>query len=94
VGSRRRGLIELLRAHQTARCQIMVARDARVLMLTEQFNALIRVRPVTDEIAQAPDSVDWPRRLGMPEHCLEGRQVGVNVGDDCDAHFTSTQRRF
>ena len=46
-------------------------------------HALVRPRPVADDVAQAPELV---RRLRVDrrEHRLERVQICVNVGDDCD----------
>ena len=52
---------------------------------THDRAALVRPRPVADEVAQAPDRVG---RLGVDafEHRLERVQICANVGDDGDAH--------
>ena len=47
--------------------------------------ALVRPRPVADEIAEAPELVRR-LRLDRREDRLQRVQVRVDVGDDCDAH--------
>src|SRR5213078_797921 len=47
--------------------------------------ALVRVRPVADEVAEAPELV---RRVGVDrrQYRLESGEIPVDVGDDGDAH--------
>ena len=47
--------------------------------------ALVRLRPVADDVAEAPDLVGRSR-VDLGEHRLERVKVRVDVGDDCDAH--------
>jgi hypothetical protein len=62
---------------------VVVAVDRGDAALLDQGADLVRVRAVADQIAAAVDGVDL-RPLSRLECCLQGRQVGVNVGDDRD----------
>ena len=49
------------------------------------FEDLVRIRPIADDITQAPGLLDC---AGIRQHRLEGSLVGVNVRDDENAHST------
>ncbi len=64
--------------------QIVIADQARQLrQLADARDALVGIRPVADQVAQAPDGVEGSRVLQDP---VERRQVGMDVGDDQDTH--------
>ena len=62
---------------------VVVAVDGGDAARLDQGADLVRVRAVADQVAAAVDRVDI-RPLDRLEHGLEGRQVGVDVGDDRD----------
>ena len=64
----------------------MVAGDGHVRIAAHERDAGARVGAVADDVARAPEAVDWALRGGVGKHGLEGGQVGVNVGGDDDAH--------
>ena len=51
----------------------------------DQRAALVRLRPVADEVAEAPERVGASRRPPRAT-AVERVAVRVDVGDDCDAH--------
>jgi hypothetical protein len=62
---------------------VVIAVDGGDCALLDQGADLVRVRAVADEVAAAVDGIDV-RTLSRLEYRLEGRQVGVDVGDDRD----------
>jgi hypothetical protein len=62
---------------------VVVAVDGRDLALLDRRADLVRMRPVTDEVAAAGDPLD-AALFGPRERRLQGRKVGVEVGDDRD----------
>ena len=77
--------VELVEVDRPAHGEVVVAREADVGPLRDGGAALVRPRPVADEVAEAPELV---RRLLVDrrEDRLQRVQVRVDVGDDCDAH--------
>ena len=67
----------------------MVSYQADVGPLGDELAAAVRLRPVPDEVAQAPDLVG---RFGVDgaEHGLERMEIPVNVGDDSHSHGRRT----
>src|SRR4029077_17289919 len=65
--------------------QVVVARETDFRAVRDQRAALVPPRPVSDEVAEAPELV---RRLRLDrcEDRLQRVQVRVDVGDDRDAH--------
>ena len=63
--------------------------EADVGPLGDELAAAVRLWPVTDEVAQAPDLVG---RFGVDgaEHGLERMEIPVNVGDDGHSHGRRT----
>ena len=60
----------------------MIPGDAREGRLrAEQFDAFVRLGPVTHDIAEAPGRVHI--RLGQQD-LFQGRQIAMNVGQDKD----------
>ncbi len=49
---------------------------------TQQIDTLFWLRPVADEVAEAPDRI-WARMfaLGMPKDCLKRLEISVNIGE-------------
>ncbi len=76
---------ELLEVDRSPDGEIVVAGEADVGPLRDQCAALVRPRPVADEVAEAPELVRR-LRLDRREDRLERVQVRVDVRDDCDAH--------
>jgi hypothetical protein len=62
---------------------VVVAVDRGDCALLDQGADLVRVRAVAHQVAAAVDGV-YIRPLDRLEYGLEGRQVGVDVGDDRD----------
>ena len=58
----------------------------------KQGDALVRPRPVADEVSEAPDLVE-PTRIDLREHRFERVQVRVNVRDDGDSQRLSYEFR-
>ena len=67
-------------------CQVVVAGDGDVRVAAQEGDAGARVGAVADDIAGAPEAVERARLLSVLERRLEGREVGVDVGDDSDTH--------
>jgi len=62
----------------------MVAGQREICALRDHGRRLVRIRPVADRVAEAPELVDALVR----DRVEDGGQrsaVRVNVGDDCDA---------
>jgi hypothetical protein len=81
----RRLAAELLEVDRPAHGEVVVAGETDIRPLRDRRAALVRPRPVADEVAEAPELV---RRLRVDrrEDLLQRVQVRVDVGDDCDAH--------
>ena len=62
---------------------VVVAANADRAALGQPFDDGVRLRAVPDDVAEMPDRVDRPRG---GEHGVEGDEVAVDVGDDCDPH--------
>ena len=78
--------------------EIVVPAERQRGALAHEPAALVGLRPVADQVAEAPELVGL-LALDLGEDRLEGVEVGVDVGDDCDAHglvaegFSSPGRR-
>ena len=46
-------------------------------------NALKRVRPITNHVAQTVDTLNF-LSANISQHCVERFEVTVNVADDCE----------
>ena len=64
---------------------VVVAQEADAQFLDHQVEALARVGPVADDVAQAEDFVD-ALAGDVGKHCLECFQVAVDVADDRPLH--------
>jgi len=60
----------------------MVSRDHRPLEALQARDALARLGPVADAVAERPDGVDRAAGFSVADGGLEGRQVGVDVRHD------------
>jgi hypothetical protein len=67
---------------------VVVSVDGRDAALFDQLADFVRVRAVSDQVAAVVDSLR-PQLIDSLERGLEGRKVGVRVGDDCDAQTLS-----
>jgi hypothetical protein len=77
--------VELEEVDRAAHGQVVVAGEADVGALRDRRAALVRARPVADEVAEAPELVRRVR-VDRGEDRLQCVQVRVDVGDDRDAH--------
>ena len=68
----------------------MVAANADRPDLGKARHHGIGIRPIADDVAEVPDRVHW---AGGSEHGLKRPQVGMDVGDDKDAHGRSGYQR-
>ena len=64
----------------------MVARDGERAVLAQQRDALVWMRPVPDDVAEAPHAIERTVGLCVLQTRLERGQVRVDVGNDGDAH--------
>ncbi len=64
----------------------MIAGNTYVLVLAEELDALSGVRAVANNISQAPDTINPSPPINIVEHCLEGSQIAVDIGDDRVTH--------
>jgi hypothetical protein len=71
---------------------VVVAHDDREALGREALEHLVGPRGIPDQVAQRVPGID-PGILDVGERRLEGREVGVNVGEDRDAHDHSVERR-
>ena len=58
---------------------VVIAADRKLGLLSHPLDNLMRIRPVVDKIADAPQFVEialW--------QCIQGREVAMNIGDDDD----------
>jgi len=60
----------------------MVSRDHRPLEALQARDALARLGPVADAVAERPDGVDRAAALGVAEDSLKRDKIGVNVRHD------------
>ena len=51
----------------------------------ESVDALVRQRPVADEVAETEERID-PLAVQDVEHCVERMEIRVDVGNDAVAH--------
>ena len=65
--------------------QVVVADQAEVAALADEIGARVRLRPVADHVSQAPDLLDTGL-LDLLEDGLQGREVGVDIGDGRNPH--------
>jgi len=85
AGRDRRLAPELGEVDRAANGEVVVACETDVGPLGDRGAALVRPRPVADEIAETPELVRR-LRLDCGENGLQRVQVRVDVGDDGDAH--------
>ena len=80
---------EVLEVDATEDSEVVVSYQADVGPLGDELAAAVRLRPVPDEVAQAPHLVG---RFGLDgaEHGLERMEIPVNVGDDGHSHSRRT----
>ena len=80
---------EVLEVDATEDAEVVVSYQADVGPLGDELAAAVRLWPVTDEVAEAPDLVG---RFGVDgaEHGLERMEIPVNVGDDGHSHGRRT----
>ena len=64
----------------SADCKIVVAGDAKRIETVDGGNAFRRLGIVADNIAETDDAIG-PSNRNVVNYGLQGRQVGVNVGD-------------
>jgi len=81
----RRLAAELGEVDRAAHGEVVVAGEADIGPLGDRGAALVRVRPVADEVAEAPELVRGVR-VDRCENRLQRVQVRVDVGDDRGAH--------
>lgn len=78
--------IEVIQIDLAQRSPVMIAGNADVLILAKELDALPGVRAVANDISQAPDTINPSPLIDIVEHCLEGSQITVDVGDNRKAH--------
>ena len=85
AGARSRVVGEVLEVESTEDPEIVVTYQADVGPALDERAALVRPRPVADEVTEAPDGV---RRVGRNrfEHSIQRMQIPVNVREDGNAH--------
>jgi uncharacterized protein YchJ len=64
----------------------MIAGNAHMFKLPQTLNALMRVRAVAYYIAETPYLIETTPVISMAKHCLESRQIAMNVAQDCITH--------
>jgi hypothetical protein len=64
---------------------LRVSTDTRTAELTQELDALTRLRPALRDIAEGDDQVG-PAVLQVGECCAERDSVSVHVGDESDPH--------
>src|SRR3954451_8076984 len=76
---------EILEVDATEHAEVVVSYQADVGAFGHEGAAAVRVRPVADEVSQAPELVG---RLGVDgaKHGFERMEIPVNVGDDGHSH--------
>ena len=65
--------------------EIVVPGQADGRSLTHERGALVRPRPVADDVAEAPELVE-PAGVDLRQHGLERVQVRVDVRENRDSH--------
>src|SRR5688572_9228253 len=65
---------------------VVVARNPGDTGPDERLDDLVRPRRIPHEVAKVVRGVHVPTRRDVAQHCLERRQIGVNVGDEGVAH--------
>jgi hypothetical protein len=60
----------------TNRAPIVVPHNARQRKFLYTLHTFVRIRPISDNIAEAQHSVE---RLRVHQHHLEGRKIAMNV---------------
>jgi hypothetical protein len=71
--------VEIIDIYLAYRPQVMIPSHTDMVVLTKQFDALPGVRAITNDIPQAPDTLESPTRLNIIEHSLESGEIAVNV---------------
>lgn len=79
--------VEMIERELAEHATVVIAPDDDVTSLSDEFDALVWLCPVTHDISQALDVV---RVEGVNdiEGALKCGEVSVDVGEDCDAHLT------
>ena len=63
---------------------VVVAADAQGFgKIPDALDAFVRIRPVSDQIPQAPHGIKHP---GVFDHCVQGGEIRMDVGDNQDSH--------
>ena len=65
----------------------MVAFDDRAIHLAHTLHAFLRVRVVTDYVAET-NKLRALSRARISQDCLKRLEVGMNVTEDCESHRT------
>lgn len=81
----RGGAVEGFARNPSADGQIVVAGDTKRIGSPKNRYALRRLTIVTDNVAEADDAIG-ARNRNVIEYGLQRRQIGVNVGDECESH--------
>ena len=91
-GRNARVAAELDQVDPAAHGEVVVTAEAARCPRADELAALVRPRPVADDVAEAPELVG---RVGVDrgEHALERVEVRMDVGDDGDAHGYSLPTR-
>jgi Zn-dependent protease with chaperone function len=78
---------EIVQVQPTEDAEIVISYQADVGALGDERAALVRLRAVPDEVAEAPDRIGLVRRDRL-EHSFQRMQIPMNVGEDGDAHWS------
>jgi hypothetical protein len=81
--------VEIVDTYLAYRAPVVISSHTAMVILTKQLDALLGVRAITDDVPQAPNTLESPPRLNILEHSLESGEIAVDVRDDCVAHITS-----
>ncbi len=65
------------------RVEVVVSEDARNVPLAQQFHTFAGMRTVAHHVAATQDVLDT-EFINLPEHRFKRREIGMDVGDDCD----------
>jgi hypothetical protein len=67
----------------------VVAPDAKqIRQVQHTLHTFVRIRTVSDQVSQTPYGVEHP---GVFEHCVQGIEVCMNVGDNQYPHSLSAE---
>jgi len=81
-------VVETGELRHTEGCLIVIADEAhKSRKRPNEFDTLVRIRAVTDCVAEAPNRfIGRCPAPGVLKYRLEGGEIGVDVGQDKDAH--------